>query len=170
MTPVDDDRAEMVTLCGVDIGNDRICPRFKPCPTHDPVGELLEEVATTPPNPDGSVTLRAPANDAGRVDFSEMLRESWQPIARDRLNAVLGRPYLSTQLTALLPADVCLRLTERLEALIHEAVQLELDKLHDELDTVTAATLARLAAQADSKLEELKRERFSSHPATRWGG
>jgi hypothetical protein len=111
-----------------------------------------------------------PVTDTGRVDFSAMLSESWQPIARDRMNAVLGRPYLSTQITALLPADVCMRLIDRLERLIHEAVQRELDKLHDELDSVTAATLARLAAQADTKLEELRRERFGATPSHRWGG
>lgn len=136
MSPVDDDRADVIA----ELGRER------------------------PP------IVRAPATDAGEVDFRAMLSESWQPLARDRMNAVLGRPYLSTQLTALLPADVCLRLTERLEGLIHEAVQRELDKLHDELDSVTAATLARLAAQADAKLEELKRERFGSNPAHRWGG
>lgn len=214
MSPVDDDRGEL-KLCGVDIGRDRICPLTRPCPTHDPAGHLIEEVLTTPPNPDGSVTLKAPrprfmlevkggdagtpdgpgepgyvkitpvppetvettvehftapATDTGRVDFREMLKTDAAWGLRERVNAVLGRPYLSTQLAAVLPVDVLLRLTERLEHLIHEAVQRELDKLHDELDAVTAATLARLAAQADTKLEELRRERFGANPAHRWGG
>jgi len=122
--------------------------------------DLLEEIVNTPMNPDGSVTLRAPATDTGRVDFREMLSESWQPLARDRMNAVLGRPYLSTQLAELLPADVCLRLTERLEHLIEERVRSELEQIHLDVDNAVATTLTRLAAAADDKRKELTRERF----------
>lgn len=134
-------------------------------PVDDDRGEVPPETVETTVE-----HFTAPATDTGRVDFREMLKTDAAWGLRERVNAVLGRPYLSTQLAAVLPIDVLLRLTERLEHLIHEAVQRELDKLHDELDAVTAATLARLAAQADTKLEELRRERFGANPAHRWGG
>lgn len=167
MTPMDDDRGEVPRYMLEVKGGDAGTADGPGEPGHikiTPVGDSTADIVAELSRP------RPPVTDAGTVDFSAMLRESWQPLARDRMNAVLGRPYLATQLASLLPADVCMRLTDRLEGLIHEAVQRELDKLHDELDQVTAATLARLAAQADAKLEDLKRERFSSHPATRWGG
>lgn len=104
----------------------------------------------------------APATDEGRVDFSELLSESWQPYARDRLNAVLGRPYLATQLAHYLPADVCHRLLDRLEGLVEREVAREVDRIHADVNEATRQTIARLAAQADQKLEELRRERFGT--------
>lgn len=112
----------------------------------------------------------APATDTGRVDFREMLKTDAAWGLRERLNAVLGRPYLSTQLAATLPADVLLRLTERLEHLIEEGVRRQIDAIHDDVTEVTRQTLARLAEQTDTKLRALRRERFGSNPSTRWGG
>lgn len=100
------------------------------------------------------------ATDAGRVDFRDLLQTDASVQLRDRLNGVLGRPYLATQLAGMLPPDVCVRLADRLEALIHEHVQREVDKIHDDIDRATAATLQRLAAAADDKRRELHRERF----------
>lgn len=124
------------------------------------VGEFIEEVISTPPNPDGSVTLRAPATDTGRVDFRELLRDSHEWKLRDRLNAVLGRPYLATQLVSMLPADVALRLAERLDHLVEERVRAEVEQIHHDVDNAVSTTLARLAAAADQKRKELTRERF----------
>jgi hypothetical protein len=170
VSPVDDDRGErpryMIELKGGDAGTadgtgEPGYIKISPLPPNDQTPEdLLEEILTTPTNPDGSVTLRAPATDTGRVDFREMLSESWQPAARDRMNAVLGRPYLSTQLAELLPADVCLRLIERLEHLIEERVRSEVAQIHLDVDNAVATTLTRLAAAADDKRRELTRERF----------
>lgn len=123
--------------------------------------DLLEEIVNTPMNPDGSVTLRAPATDTGRVDFRELLRDSHEWKLRDRLNTVLGRPYLSTQLVSMLPADVCLRLAERLDHLVEERVRHEVEQIHSDVDNAVTTTLARLAAAADTKRKELTRERFS---------
>lgn len=103
-----------------------------------------------------------PTTDVGTVDFQALLAESWQPIARDRLNVVLGRPYLATQLAHYLPADVCMRLVDRLEGLVEREVAREVDRIHADVNEATRQTLARLAAQADQKLEELRRERFSN--------
>jgi hypothetical protein len=122
--------------------------------------DLLEEVLDTPPNADGSVTLRAPATDAGRVDFRELLRDSHEWKIRDRLNATLGRPYLATQLVSMLPSDVCLRLAERLDHLVEERVRKEVERIHLDVDNAVSTTLARLAAAADDKRKDLTRERF----------
>lgn len=169
MSPVDDDRGEvpryMIELKGGDAGTsdgpgEPGYIKISPVHPDQRPEDLLEEILTTPMNPDGSVTLRAPATDTGRVDFREMLSESWQPAARDRMNAVLGRPYLATQLAELLPADVCMRLVDRLEHLIEERVRSELEQIHLDVDNAVATTLTRLAAAADDKRRELTRERF----------
>lgn len=198
MSPVDDDRGEapryLIEMKGGDAGtpDGPGGPGYiKISPVHpDQTPEdLLEEILRTPMNPDGSVTLRAPAdptwcacpcgraghsaapaNDAGTVDFHEMLKTDAAWGLRERLNAVIGRPYLSTQLAATLPADVLLRLTERLEHLIEEGVRRQIDAIHDDVTEVTRQTLARLAEQTDTKLRALRRERFGSNPSTRWGG
>lgn len=101
-----------------------------------------------------------PAYDAGRVDFSEMLTQDYQWSLKHRFDALLGRPYLSTQLAALLPADVALRLADRLTAVVEERVRAEIDRLQDDITNATAQTLARMAANADEKLKELRNERY----------
>lgn len=165
MSPVDDDREErprfVLEVKGGDAG------------TVDGPGEP-GYVKITPVPPETVETtvehFTAPATEVGRVDFREMLKTDVAWGMRERLNAVLGRPYLSTQLASMLPADVLLRLTERLEHLIEEGVRREVDKLHEDVSEVTRQTLARLALDAEDKLRELKQERFGRHPSSSWGG
>lgn len=104
-----------------------------------------------------------PAYDAGRVDFSEMLTTDAQWSLKAQFDELLGRPYLSVQLAAMLPADVALRLSRRIAGTIEDRVRRELDHLHEEINAATTDTLARLAAQTDGKLKELRRERFTGH-------
>ncbi|NUO56011.1 MAG: hypothetical protein HOV78_05070 [Hamadaea sp.] len=123
------------------------------------VRERVEDSVHTPgpvgPDPDVD-----PAYSAGRVDFSEMLTQDWQWSIKHRLDALLGRPYTSTQVAALLPADVALRLTDRIEHVIEERVRAEIDRIQDDITNATAETLARMAASADEKLKELRNERY----------
>lgn len=104
-----------------------------------------------------------PAYSAGRVDFSEMLKTDAAWTIKNRLDELLGRPYLSTQLAAMLPADVALRLVERAEAVIVLRTQANLDRLANEINRTTEATIDRLAKTANDKRKELHRERFG-HP------
>jgi ribosomal protein L29 len=125
----------------------------------------------TPEFPDTTATVRSkvaelelagpdPAYSAGRVDFAEMLKTDAQWSLKHRFDDLLGRPYLATQLAAMLPADVALRLVERAEAVIQLRVQAHLDQLLNEINRTTEDTIDRLAKQAQEKREELTRERF----------
>lgn len=101
-----------------------------------------------------------PATNVGEVNFADLLTTDAHWSLKNRFDRVLGRPYLSTQLAALLPADVAYRLSERLEHLVEEAVRREVDKIHDDVQTATAETLSRMATATDKKLEELRNERY----------
>lgn len=131
----------------------------------------FDEWVARPTFPDTSATVKEavaalelagpdPAYSAGRVDFAEMLKTDAQWSLKHRFDELLGRPYLSTQLAAMLPADVALRLVERAEAVIVLRTQANLDRLANEINRTTEATIDRLAKTANEKREELTRERF----------
>lgn len=101
-----------------------------------------------------------PAYTVGRVDFSEMLTSDAQWSLKHRFDELLGRPYLSTQLAAMLPADVALRLVERAEHVITQRVQAGLDQIANELNRTTEEAIDRMAKTAEQKLKELRNERF----------
>lgn len=103
-----------------------------------------------------------PAYSAGRVDFAEMLKTDAQWSLKHRFDELLGRPYLATQLAAMLPADVALRLVERAEAVIALRVNAQMDRLMNEITRTTENTIERLAQQAAEKRKELTRERFAN--------
>lgn len=143
----------------------------------DPRRPLITEPLTVevtvggPAFPDTSSTVKQavdalelagpdPAYSAGRVDFADMLKTDAQWSLKHRFDELLGRPYLATQLAAMLPADVALRLVERAEAVIVLRTQANLDRLANEIHRTTEATIDRLAKTANDKREELKRERF----------
>lgn len=113
-------------------------------------------------NGPGATRVRrvTPTTDTGEVNFADLLTTDAHWSLKRRFDLSLGRPYLATQLAALLPADVALRLADRLEHVIEEKVRAEVDKIHDDISTATAQTLARMAAGTDKKLEELRNERY----------
>jgi hypothetical protein len=106
------------------------------------------------------------ASDTGRVDFHELLKTDAQWKLKERLHAALGRPYLAVQLAQLLPADVCLRLADRVDQLVgpevERRVSARLEEIHYEVAEQTTATLARLRADSDQKARELSDERFGT--------
>jgi hypothetical protein len=108
----------------------------------------------------------SPATDTGRVDFSELLKTDAQWALKERLHASLGRPYLAVQLAQLLPADVCLRLADRVDQLVGPEVErrvaARLEAIHYEVNEQTTATLAKLRQDAEQKARELSDERFSN--------
>lgn len=101
-----------------------------------------------------------PAYHTGRVDFSEMLHTDAQWSLKHRFDELLGRPYLSTQLAAMLPADVALRLVERAEKVVASRVEQALARIGNEISRTTEDTLTRLQQETDDKLKELRNERF----------
>lgn len=82
----------------------------------------------------------------------------WSP--EYKLRCVTGRPALVARLIEHLPTPLAAELADVLEATLQHRVQEELDKVHADINGVVGATLARMAAEADNKREELRRERF----------
>ena len=98
-----------------------------------------------------------------RIDFREMLRDDpGAIITRDRLAHVLVRPYLATQLVEHLPRDVSARLADRLESLVHEAVERNTAAIGQSVAHEVNVALERMDAAAEAKREELRRERFNT--------
>lgn len=125
----------------------------------------LQQVPVDPPTPEGSSNASVPAgNDAGQVDFHELLKTDTQWALKERLHASLGRPYLAVQLAQLLPADVAVRLADRVDQLVGPEVErrvaARLEAIHYEVNEQTTATLSRLRADAEEKARALSDERF----------
>jgi hypothetical protein len=119
---------------------------------------------------DGPAVPPAPVRleEAPVVDFHQLLgdNDSQAWAIQHQLKEQLGRPYLATQLAAALPADVAMRLVQRIAELTGPELERRLgehiSELQADIDTATAEALARLAASADEKRQELTRERFAS--------
>lgn len=103
------------------------------------------------------------ANGGQEVNLREMLTEPWQPALAERLTAVLGRKYLAHQLVSMLPADVAVRLVDRVAEVVEHQVSAAVEQIHLDVDGAVTTTLARLAEAADAKRRELSRERFTGH-------
>lgn len=101
-------------------------------------------------------------NDGQPVDFRDMLTEPWMPELADRLFKTLGRKYLAHQLVSMLPADVALRLVDRVDEVVEHQVSTAVERIHQDVDGAVALTLARLAESADTKRREISRERFTT--------
>lgn len=112
------------------------------------------------PTPAPTATV---ANGGQEVNLREMLTEPWQPALAERLTAVLGRKYLAHQLVSMLPADVAVRLVDRVAEVVEHQVSAAVEQIHLDVDGAVTTTLARLAEAADAKRRELSRERFTGH-------
>lgn len=141
-------------------------------PVIDPPTPEGSSVASVPAEPYQSehernglaYTANSPATDAGQVDFHELLKTDAQWALKERLHASLGRPYLAVQLAQLLPADVAVRLADRVDQLVGPEVErrvaARLEAIHYEVNEQTTATLSRLRADAEEKARALSDERF----------
>lgn len=90
-----------------------------------------------------------PATDAGEVDFRDMLKDdgpAWS--VRSRLEKVLGRAYLATALADQLAPETAVRLADRLDKLVEQAVA------DHEL-----ATAQQVAAAVSAKVQEYRESR-----------
>jgi hypothetical protein len=114
------------------------------------------------PVPGGASTVTGPLAQSPRVDFREMLRDSPGAIMkRERIAAVIGRPYLATQLVELLPVEVSARLADRLQSLKSQIIAETIAEISAEVTRETITAIQRLDAEAAAKLEEVRRERFT---------
>lgn len=102
-------------------------------------------------------------NGGEEVNLREMLTEPWMPALAERLYAVLGRKYLAHQLVSILPADLALRMVQRVEEVIDHQVTTAVEQIHQDVDGAVTTTLARLAEEADTKRREITRERYAGH-------
>lgn len=102
-------------------------------------------------------------NGGEEVNLRDMLSGPWQPALAERLIALLGRKYLAHQVVSMLPADVALRLVQRVEEVIDHQVSTAVERIHQDVDGAVTTTLARLAEEADTKRREITRERYAGH-------
>jgi hypothetical protein len=122
-------------------------------------GELRERYG----DPEALNPIPTAESRAQEVDFRAMLRsDPGAEMLRDRLQMVLHRPYLATQLVELLPREVSARLADRLTSLVHEAVEKAKAEIATAVTHHVTDAIARLDAEAAQKLEEVRRERFTT--------
>ena len=158
----DADVDAIAAASGFDVEREQVADNPDPADHQDsPDSGLIDwaarAVETAPPE---ARSDKDPAYHTGRVDFSEMLHTDAQWSLKHRFDELLGRPYLSTQLAAMLPADVALRLVERAEKVVASRVEQALARIGNEIAQTTENTLNRLQQETDEKLKELRRERF----------
>jgi len=113
------------------------------------------------PVPGGASTMTGPLAQSPQVDFREMLRDSPGAIMkRERIAAVLGRPYLATQLVELLPVEVSARLADRLQSLKAQIIAETIAQISADVARETVTAIERLDADAAAKLKEVRNERY----------
>lgn len=103
------------------------------------------------------------ATQAGEVDFRHMLKDdaaAWS--AKARIEKVLGRPYLATQLADQLAPDTAAALADRLESLVSQAVAETEMRLSAETSRLVTEKIAEIRATRTSPAEAVSRERFNT--------
>lgn len=126
----------------------------------NPAPGLYEIVSGGKPLP-SYTELRARYTDSTEVpevDFRAALRNdshAWD--LRTRLEVVLGRPFLATQLVDQLTADTGARLADRLEAIVTANVEAAVRKVHEEVDRQVTDKINRLN---EERAKVVSRERF----------
>lgn len=103
------------------------------------------------------------ATDQGEVDFRHMLKDdaaAWS--AKARIEKVLGRPYLATQLADQLAPDTAAALADRLESLVSQAVAETETRLSAETSRLVSEKIAEIRATRTSPAEAVSRERFNT--------
>jgi hypothetical protein len=106
-----------------------------------------------------------PLDQPPRVDFREMLADDDQAWSvKSRLEKVLGRPHLSTQLADQLDHETGCKLADRLDTLVSQAVSEAVMAINQQVASVTEQTVDRLRVETESarkQLREATRERFT---------
>lgn len=134
------------------------CSAYGQPVTEDHIAQHLGQQPAHPPKPAPATVV----NGGEEVNLREMLSEPWMPELAERLFKTLGRKYLAHQLVSMLPADVALRLVDRVDEVVEHQVSTAVERIHQDVDGAVALTLARLAEAADAKRREISRERFTT--------
>lgn len=102
------------------------------------------------------------ATDVGEVDFRHMLKDdaaAWS--AKSRIEKVLGRPFLATQLADQLDPHTAASLADRLETLVSQAVAEAELAISRDVAAVVSAKVREIRETRSERAKEVARERFT---------
>ena len=108
------------------------------------------------------IKAQAEATDVGEVDFRHMLKDdaaAWS--AKSRLEKVLGRPFLATQLADQLDPHTAASLADRLETLVSQAVAEAELAISRDVAAVVSAKVREIRETRSERAKEVTRERFT---------
>jgi hypothetical protein len=103
----------------------------------------------------------AEATNVGEVDFRHMLKDdaaAWS--AKSRLEKVLGRPFLATQLADQLDPHTAASLADRLETLVSQAVAEAELAISRDVAAVVSAKVREIRETRSEQAKAVSRERF----------
>lgn len=132
----------------------------QPLPTWKQMRERYPELPPAVYHPHTAAEVGAV--DAGEVDFRHMLKDdaaAWS--AKSRLEHVLNRPYLATQLADQLEPHTAAALADRLETLVSQAVAETELRISAEMSKVVTAKMAEIRRERSERVQEVTRERFT---------
>jgi hypothetical protein len=132
-------------------------------PTSSPAPGLYEIVSGGKPLPSYAAlrAMYAEPGDAPETDFRAALKDdthAWD--TRSRLEMVLGRPFLATELVDQLTPDTSARLAGRLESLITDAITDAVAKVHHDVEVAVALKINAIHEAQIKHAREVSRERF----------
>lgn len=132
-------------------------------PTSNPAPGLHEIVSGKPLPSFAELRAKYPEHDAPEVDFRAALKNdghAWG--TKSRLEALLGRPYLATQLVDQLDPEVSTRLAYRLQELFTVELERAMHAVNLEVEAQVQAKIAQFETERVERAEGVRRERFGS--------
>jgi hypothetical protein len=103
------------------------------------------------------------ATNVGEVDFRHMLKDdaaAWS--AKSRIEKVLGRPFLATQLADQLDPHTAASLADRLETLVSQAVAEAELAISRDVAAVVSAKVREIRETRSEQAQAVSRERFNT--------
>lgn len=152
--------AEVIRAVGFDAPQGSLRRYMEPTPAevHDDAKWAVEHEAVGAAYETGPAECGTP-DPVQEVDFREMLGDddhAWS--VRNRLTAVLGRPYLATQIAQHLPADVSARLADRLDSLVSQAIADDRMRTNQAVATATNEAWERIRSATHEARAQLRKE------------
>lgn len=145
----------------------------KPLPSYRELRAIYGDPADLPPIlpqhqqaiADGAAALRdavgVSATKVGKVDFRDMLKDdgpAWS--VRSRLEKVLGRAFLATALADQLDPEIAVRLADRLDKLVEQAVADHELATAQQVAAAVSAKVQEYRESRETRTEAVTRERF----------
>lgn len=109
------------------------------------------------------IKAHAEATDVGEVDFRHMLKDdaaAWS--AKSRIEKVLSRPFLATQLADQLDPHTAASLADRLETLVSQAVAEAELAISRDVAAVVSAKVREIRETRSEQAQAVSRERFNT--------